>query len=100
MLSVDPALLLFSRTALFETALVLFMYGGMFLLLTGARKQEALRAAWDDFDFQRGFWLIPETKSGRPRAVPLSDHVLQLLSDLPSRGQSPWLFPNPKTGNH
>lgn len=71
----------------------------MFLLLTGARKQEALRAAWDDFDFRRGFWLIPETKSGRPRAVPLSDHVLQLLSDLPSRGQSPWLFPNPKTGN-
>lgn len=71
----------------------------MFLLVTGARKQEALRAAWDDFDFRRGFWLIPETKSGRPRAVPLSDHVLQLLSDLPSRGRSPWLFPNPKTGN-
>lgn len=70
----------------------------MFLLLTGARRQEALRAAWDDFDFRRGFWLIPETKSGRPRSVPLSDHLVQLLNELPSRGQSPWLFPNPKTG--
>lgn len=70
----------------------------MFLLLTGARKQEALRAAWEDFDIQRGFWLIPETKSGRPRTVPLSDHLLQLLTLLPSRGSSPWLFPNPKTG--
>lgn len=70
----------------------------MFLLLTGARKQEALRAAWEDFDIQRGFWLIPETKSGRPRAVPLSDRLLQLLTMLPSQGSSPWLFPNPKTG--
>ncbi len=70
----------------------------MFLLLTGARKQEALKAAWEDFDFERGFWLIPETKSGRPRAVPLSEHLLQLLDMLPSRGSSPWLFPNPKTG--
>lgn len=69
-----------------------------FLLLTGARKQEALKASWSDFDFQNGFWLIPETKSGRPRPVPLSDHLLLLLDSLPSKGASPWLFPNPKTG--
>lgn len=69
----------------------------MFLLLTGARKQEALRAAWEDIDFRRGFWLIPETKSGRPRSVPLSDHLLRLLSELSSRNRSQWLFPNPKT---
>ncbi|MBO6755688.1 MAG: tyrosine-type recombinase/integrase [Roseibium sp.] len=69
-----------------------------FLLLTGARKQEALRAAWDDFDFEQAFWLIPETKSGRPRAIPISDHLRQLIDSLPSRGKSDWLFPNPKTG--
>ena len=70
----------------------------MFLLLTGARKQEVLRAAWEDFDFHLGFWLIPETKSGRPRAIPLSHHIRCLLDELPSQGASPWLFPNPKTG--
>ena len=70
----------------------------IFLLLTGARKQEAQRAAWADFDFRRGFWLIPETKSGKPRAVPLSDHLVRLLDGLPSRDNSKWLFPNPKTG--
>lgn len=69
-----------------------------FLLLTGARKQEALRASWADFDFSHGFWLIPETKSGRPRSVPISDHLLRLLDSLPSKGKSPYLFPNPKTG--
>lgn len=67
-------------------------------MLTGARKQEALKAAWADLDFETGFWVIPETKSGKPRPVPLSDHLLILLDTLPSRGASPWLFPNPKTG--
>lgn len=68
------------------------------LLLTGARKQEALKAEWRDFDIDNRVWVIPETKSGRCRKVPLSDMLLALLTTLPARGQSPFLFPNPKTG--
>ena len=69
-----------------------------FLLLTGARRTEALRASWDSFDFATGFWRIPFTKSGKPRQIPLSDELMRLLNKLPSRGVSPWLFPNPDTG--
>ncbi|WP_108462319.1 site-specific integrase [Devosia naphthalenivorans] len=69
-----------------------------FMLLTGARKQEALKAGWADIDFQHKVWVIPITKSGRERKVQLSDFALQLLEALPSRGNSDHLFPNPDTG--
>ena len=69
-----------------------------FLLLTGARKQEALRAEWNEFDLVSRVWVIPFSKSGRARKVPLSDAVLSLLEHLPSRTHSPLLFPNPNTG--
>lgn len=69
-----------------------------FLLLTGARKQEGFRAEWRDFDFHSRLWIIPETKSGRPRTIPMSDYLIALLQSLPSMEVSPYLFPNPKTG--
>jgi integrase len=69
-----------------------------FLLMTGARKREALDAEWGDFEFEKRLWRIPKTKSGSARHVPLSDGLLHLLSQLPSRQKSPYLFPNPKTG--
>ena len=67
------------------------------LILTGARKREVLDARWEDFDLERRQWRIPTTKSGRPRYVPLSDGVLQLLTSLPHREKG-WIFANPKTG--
>ena len=69
-----------------------------FLLMTGARKQEALQAEWSDIDPGQRLWRIPKTKSGAARHVPLSNGVLCLLDRLPSNGESPYLFPNPKTG--
>jgi integrase len=66
------------------------------LILTGARKREVLDARWEDFDLQRRLWRIPITKLGRPRHVPISDAVMNLLSAVPKH-DSGWLFPNPKT---
>jgi len=66
------------------------------LILTGARKREVLDAKWEDFDVVRKQWRIPVTKTGRPRHVPLSDGVLQLLGSIP-RDDCPWVFANPKT---
>ena len=68
-----------------------------FLLLTGARKQEALRAEWREFDIANRAWVIPLSKSGRARKVAISDALVALLEQLPSRGTSPYLFPNPDT---
>ena len=67
------------------------------LILTGARKREVLDAKWEDFDLIRRQWRIPTTKSGRPRHVPLSEGVLQLLASIPQgKGCDP-VFANPKT---
>ena len=68
------------------------------LLLTGARKREVLDAEWQDFDFTQRMWVIPKTKSGRSRKVPLSDTAISLVQGLPSRKKSNFLFPNPDTG--
>jgi integrase len=67
------------------------------LLLTGARKREALDARWQDMDIARRFWRIPFTKSGRERHVPLSDAVLALLDRIPRFDGCVYVFPNPKT---
>ena len=69
-----------------------------FLLLTGARKQEALKAEWREFDMAGRSWVIPISKSGRARKVAISDALIAVLEQLPSRGSSTYLFPNPDTG--
>ena len=71
-----------------------------FLVFTGARKQEALRAKWADVDTEQRLWRIPDTKSAKVRRVPLSAGALALLGRL---GQSrvdgrPYIFTNPNTG--
>lgn len=69
-----------------------------FLLMTGARKMEVQRAEWQHIDRRHNLWLIPNTKAGVARQVPLSDLALELLAAMPSATSSPYIFPNPKTG--
>ena len=66
------------------------------LILTGARKREVLDAKWEEFDLERKQWRVSITKAGKPRYIPLSDGVLQMLSTMP-HDDSKWIFPNPKT---
>lgn len=67
------------------------------LLATAARKSELLNAKWEHIDFGRAEWLIPLTKNGHPRRVPLSKAAMAVIGNLP-RGQGPWLLANPSTG--
>ena len=67
-----------------------------FLILTGARKTEALTARWIDIDFERRFWRIPFTKNGKVRHVPLSDACIHLLKSVP-RLRSFYVFENRRT---
>ena len=70
-----------------------------FLLLTGARKREALDSRWSDIDWQQRRWTIPTTKAGHPRHIPLSDGALVLLRHQQMKtGDQEWIFPNPATG--
>ena len=68
------------------------------LLLTGMRKREVLDAKWADIDLQAKTWFLPDTKSGKPRVVHLSDALVGMLQAMPRRGETPWVFANPATG--
>jgi integrase len=67
------------------------------LLLTGARVRELLDARWEDVDLERRQWLIPTSKSGKARHVPLSGAAVAVISALPRFADCPWLLPNPDT---
>jgi integrase len=67
------------------------------LLLTGARVRELLDAKWEHVDVDRRSWLIPTSKTGRSRHVPLSTAALAIIEVLPRFKDCPWLVPNPDT---
>jgi integrase len=54
------------------------------MLLTGARKSEALTARWEDFNLELGVWTKPShhTKQKRTEHVPLSAPAIQLLASM------------------
>lgn len=67
----------------------------LFLLLTAARRSEAVNATWDQIDFKARIWKIPgeerkdtraqaqrKAKPSQVMAVPLSDQALKLLQDV------------------
>ncbi|WP_334170068.1 tyrosine-type recombinase/integrase [Zoogloea sp.] len=66
-----------------------------FMLLTGCRRSNALKARWEHMDLTRRIWFMPMTKSGKPQYSPLSDECIALLSQLKSGQVSPWVFPSP-----
>ncbi|WP_295207201.1 site-specific integrase [uncultured Brevundimonas sp.] len=67
------------------------------LLLTGARLRELLDAKWENVDIKRRSWLIPTSKTGKARHVPLSTAALAIIEQLPRFKDCPWLVPNPET---
>lgn len=68
------------------------------LLLTGARVSELLQAEWRHVDLERKAWLIPVSKTGKSRYVPLSQAAIDLIEALPRLDGCPWLLPNLNTG--
>jgi integrase len=54
------------------------------LMLTGARRDEVLRATWEMFDLENGIWTKPSahTKQRLIHRVPLSGPALRLLVDI------------------
>lgn len=65
-----------------------------FLLLTGARREEALKARWENVDLDNGVWFLPQTKSGKGRYVQLNSEAQFVLRSLQATKRSPWLFPS------
>lgn len=71
-----------------------------FLLLTGLRLGEALKATWENMDQNRRTLFLPETKAGSSRFVVLNDEALEVLRSMePFRKPgNPYIFPGEKKG--
>ena len=71
----------------------------LFLLSTGCRLNEALRAKWSEIDKPNRVWRIPasNSKSKRVRSVPLNDSALEVLNELETEGKFDSVFLNAKT---
>ncbi|MDX3911347.1 MAG: tyrosine-type recombinase/integrase [Sphingobium sp.] len=67
------------------------------LLLTGARVSELLHAEWKHISLERRVWLIPTSKTGKSRHVPLSQSAIDVIGKVPLFKDCPFLLPNPET---
>jgi integrase len=70
-----------------------------FLLLSGLRRMEALALPWAWVDGRHQCIRFEDTKSG-PQIRPLGAAAMRLLSSLPFREESPWVFPADQRDRH
>jgi integrase len=72
----------------------------LWLLSTGARSGEAMKARWSDIDRERRLWKIPAANSKGKLAgsVFLNDTALEVLDQLNTQGKFEHLFINKRTG--
>ncbi len=64
------------------------------LLLTGARKGNALAMRFDEVNFTSKEWRIPDTKNGEALTIPLSDQAMKILIDRRNNATSEFVFPS------
>jgi len=69
------------------------------LILSGCRKSEVLSLKWEYVDFERAFFVLPDSKTGH-KIVPLGAPVLELLASLPRIEGNPYVLPGEKEGQH
>lgn len=72
------------------------------LIYTGARKNELLKATWNQFELEKGIWTKPShsMKDKKLHHIPLSEQTAVALKTLQNlnKDNSPYLFPG-KTGD-
>jgi integrase len=57
-----------------------------FAVETGMRRGELLNARWNEINWSANTLLIPITKNGEPRTIPLSTGVREILTELRGEG--------------
>lgn len=72
----------------------------LFLLSTGTRLNETLKAKWEDIDTVARVLLITasNSKSKKVRSVPLNDSALEVVAQLNTKDTFDYLFINRRTG--
>jgi integrase len=62
-------------------------------LTTGMRRGEVLNLKWVDLDLQRGIIYLIETKSGKPREIPIINKLLIMFEDMNRTGEKVFDIP-------
>jgi integrase len=62
------------------------------LLLTGARRTNAVMMRWEDVNLNQEIWRIPETKNGESAVVPLMAKACEILDKREKISE--WVFPS------
>lgn len=76
--------------------------GLLLLSLLFCRPSELREAKWQEFDLEKGVWLIPSSrmKMDKEHKVPLPNQALALLNELKTlTSHSPYLFPSRSAKN-
>jgi integrase len=70
------------------------------LILTATRTSEVLKATWDEFDLDKGLWVIPaeRMKAKRDHRIPLTSEAVAILKPLFENRPSEYVFPGQKHG--
>jgi integrase len=73
------------------------------VMLTGCRPAEAMKATWEEFDREPGFWIKPSShlKQRRAHRLPLSPAAIELVDQLREKRKSDnWVFPGDRPSEH
>lgn len=99
----------FSRSELGAISDALAEYQGVaadcvrLIMLTGCRPAEAMKATWEEFNNEPGYWIKPSahTKQRKPHRLPLNPPAIELIDRLrKKRKGNNWVFPGDKPGEH
>lgn len=75
-----------------------------FMVLTATRTSAVIHAQWDEIDFAERLWTVQPGRvgakitDGKPRTVPLSDRVIEILRAVPRIEGNPHVFVGSKGG--
>ena len=64
----------------------------MFLMLTGARRNEGAKLTWDRVNLDEGWFHLPDPKNRNPVWIPLSSQAVELLRNRKSEKGNPYVF--------
>jgi integrase len=69
-----------------------------FLILTGGRANEVLRATWDEIDLTTKTWIVPaeRMKARKEHRVPLSADAMAIVKEMSRVRQGDYIFPGRK----
>jgi integrase len=73
----------------------------IFLLLTGMRREEAMKLKVEQFDLKDKSFTVTDTKNGKPLTLPIPKYLLSVVKNQIKRIQdSKYLFPGRKKDGH